>query len=89
MSVQRLPAEAIRDTLLADLDEPVMNFARPAFTIEGSTPVYEVLREMQAKSVQLAIVESKGSFLGLVTLTDVIKRVLPPSEASEGREKTE
>jgi len=76
-------------SLLADLDEPVMNFARPAFTIEGSTPVYEVLREMQAKSVQLAIVESKGSFLGLVTLTDVIKRVLPPSEASEGREKTE
>lgn len=79
----------VRDTLLADLDEPVMNFARPAFTIEGSTPVYEVLREMQAKSVQLAIVESEGSFLGLVTLTDVIKRVLPPSEASESREKTE
>nr|WP_306303549.1 CBS domain-containing protein [Rhodococcus sp. BS-15] len=37
---------------------------------------------MRNRSVQLAVVETNGRFLGIVTLTDVIKRVLPTAPAA-------
>jgi len=67
----------VRDTLLAADDAPAVSFARPAFRVSESVPVYEVLRQMREQRVQLAIVEQGDSLVGLLTLTDVIKRVLP------------
>lgn len=67
----------VRDTLLAAVDEPAAPFARAAFRVDGATPVHEVLRDMREQRVQLAIIESAGAVLGVVTLTDVIRRVLP------------
>lgn len=67
----------VRDTLLARDDEAVAPFAREVFRVEGSTPVWEVLTRMRDQSVQLAVVEREGRLIGLVTLTDVIRRVLP------------
>jgi CBS domain containing-hemolysin-like protein len=67
----------VRDTLLADRGAPASHYARTAFTVEAATPVYELLRQMREKSVQLAVVEETGHFKGIVTLTDVVKRVLP------------
>lgn len=73
----------VRDTLLADADEPASEYARKAFTVEATTTVHEMLRKMQENSIQLAVVQKDGGFYGLVTLTDVIKRVLPkPVEMS-------
>lgn len=67
----------VRDTLLAADDEPAERFSREVFRVEAATPVWEVLTRMRERSVQLAVVEREGRLIGLVTLTDVIRRVLP------------
>jgi len=67
----------VRDTLLAADDERAADFARPAFRIDAATPAYELLGRMREEQVQLAVVERDGDLLGIVTLTDVIQRVLP------------
>jgi len=72
----------VRDTLLAADDAPAVSFARPAFRVSESVPVYEVLRQMREQRVQLAIVEHGDSLVGVLTLTDVIKRVLPGRAAA-------
>ncbi len=71
----------VRDTLLADRAAPAAQYARAAFTVEATTPIYELLRQMREHSAHLAVVEATGHFKGIVTLTDVVKRVLPgPAE---------
>lgn len=74
----------VRDTLLAADDEPADRFARPAYQVDASTPVYGLLRQMRERQVQLAVVKSSESSMGIVTLTDVVRRVLPeaPSPAA-------
>ncbi|WP_341953487.1 hemolysin family protein [Salinibacterium sp. TMP30] len=67
----------VRDTLLAADDAPAVSFARAAFSVAESAPVYEVLRQMREQRVQLAIVEHNDALVGVLTLTDVVKRVLP------------
>ncbi len=67
----------VRDTLLADEDELAVRFARPAVHIEGSTPVYEALGRMRDNRVQIAVVERDGNLLGVITLSDLVSRVLP------------
>ncbi|WP_353828154.1 CNNM domain-containing protein [Agromyces sp. SYSU T0242] len=67
----------VRDTLLADGDEPAEAFARPAFRVDGDTAAYELLRRMRDERVQLAVVERGEDLLGIVTLTDVVQRILP------------
>ena len=67
----------VRDTLLATDDARVEVFARPAFLVEASMPVFELLRQMREQRVQLAVVEKAGQLLGILTLTDVVRRVLP------------
>ncbi|WP_400994965.1 CNNM domain-containing protein [Agromyces sp. GXQ0307] len=66
-----------RDTLLAGGAERADAFARPAFRVDGATRAYELLRRMREEQVQLAVVEHDDELLGIVTLTDVVKRVLP------------
>ena len=72
----------VRDTLLAEDDERAARFARPILTLDAATPVYEVLRRMRASRVQIAVVHrdrshGAGKMAGVLTLTDVVKRVLP------------
>lgn len=67
----------VRDTLLARADEPARAFATPAVAVSAATPVYELLRTLREGGVQLAVVETAGRYVGVVTLTDVITRVLP------------
>lgn len=67
----------VRDTLLSSDDAHAEMFARPAFLVEGSTPVFELLRKMREQRVQLAVVEKNGQLLGILTLSDVVRRVLP------------
>ena len=67
----------VRDTLLADDDAPVADLARAASCVDGATPVHTVLLRMREESVQLAVVEVDGAVRGVVTLTDVLRRVLP------------
>ena len=67
----------VRDTLLEPLDRPVRELARPVFALRASTPVYEALGRFREASEELAAVLDDGELSGVVTLADVVRRVLP------------
>jgi CBS domain containing-hemolysin-like protein len=69
----------VRDTLLLADDHPVEAVARAAHVLSPATPVYEALSRMRASSVQLSVVMDGKNMLGVITLSDIIKRVLPSS----------
>jgi CBS domain containing-hemolysin-like protein len=71
----------VRDTLLLADDAPADASARPAFVLAGQTPVYEALARMRESSVQLAVILDDGKVRGVVTLSDIIRRMLPASTA--------
>lgn len=68
----------VRDTLLEPLDRPVSELARPALTLSASTPVYEALSRTRDAREQLAAVMDAGRFRGVITLSDIVRHVLPP-----------
>lgn len=68
----------VRDTLLADPALAALPYAREAYRIDAGTPVHEALTRMQANSVQLAVIMRGTDMVGVVTLADVLRRVLPP-----------
>lgn len=67
----------VRDTLLEAPESPAAAHARDAYVIAAGTPVYEVLARMREASVQLGVVLDGERMLGVVTLADVLRRVLP------------
>ncbi|MFP7760330.1 hemolysin family protein [Marisediminicola sp. LYQ134] len=67
----------VRDTMLESVDAPAAPFAREVLVLEGKTPAYETLARMRATSQQLAVVVDDEKFIGVVTLSDVLLRVLP------------
>ena len=67
----------VRDALVEPADRPARELARAAFLMPSGTPVYEALARMRAASEQLAIVMNGEQFVGVVTLADVLRRVLP------------
>ncbi|MFI7484151.1 CNNM domain-containing protein [Kocuria sp. M1R5S2] len=73
----------VRDTLLEPLGRPVRDLARPAFALEADTPVYEALTQIRAAGEQLAAVMRHGRFVGVITLSDVLRRVLPRELTTE------
>lgn len=73
----------VRDTLLRADDDAVSTLARPVLRLSKDLLVHEALRRMREASVQLVVVESEERAIGVVTLTDVVKRVLP-GEATVG-----
>lgn len=79
----KLKVVHVRDTLLHSEDEPALASARPIFTLDAKTPVYEALAMMRESSVQLAVVIAEGKVAGLVTFADITKRLLPHGSAAE------
>ncbi|MCG6112415.1 MAG: CNNM domain-containing protein [Paracoccus sp.] len=67
----------MRDTLMLPDADPAFSIARAAHVLSPTTPVYEALGRMRAASVQLAIVMEGDRMLGVVSLSDIVKRVLP------------
>ncbi|MFV0576850.1 MAG: CNNM domain-containing protein [Vibrio sp.] len=67
----------VRDTLLEPVDRPAHEVARQAFLLESTTPVYEALIRMRSASVQLAVIKKDGKIIGVVTLADILERILP------------
>ncbi|CZF86201.1 CNNM domain-containing protein [Grimontia marina] len=72
----------VRDTLLEPADRPAREIARKAHVLDANTPVYEALARMREASVQIAVVSKGDKMIGVVTLADILKRVLPTSAAS-------
>lgn len=71
----------VRDTLLLEDTQLASESARPAFVLEAATPVYEALASMRESSVQFAVVMENGAVRGIITLADILQRVLPASRA--------
>lgn len=67
----------VRDTLLEPLDRPVRELARPSLTLDAGTPISEAMARMRGASEQLAVVLRDGQFVGVITATDIMKRILP------------
>ncbi len=72
----------VRDTLLEPESRPAHELAREAFVLDSKTPVYEALARMRKSSVQLALVMSADRLRGVITLADILKRVLPVASNS-------
>ncbi len=70
----------VRDTLLDELDALAAPFVRAPLALPGETPVYEILAQMRATSQQLVVVVDNGHFRGVVTLSDILPRLLPRAE---------
>ena len=67
----------VRDTLLAAPESPALDVSRPAFALRPDTPAHEALAQMRRNREQFAIVVDDGTLLGVVTLQDLLGRVLP------------
>ncbi|EGU35967.1 hypothetical protein VII00023_09009 [Vibrio ichthyoenteri ATCC 700023] len=72
----------VRDTLLEPAQKPAREVARNAYVLDSKTPIYEALARMRKASVQLAVVSKDGKMVGVVTLADILKRVLPTTAAN-------
>jgi CBS domain containing-hemolysin-like protein len=60
-----------------DRAEKVEDVLRPAYFIPDSKPVDELLREMQAKQVHVAVViDEYGGTAGLVTIEDILEEIV-------------
>ncbi|UFU01926.1 hemolysin family protein [Ruania suaedae] len=67
----------VRDTLMESQDRPAAELAREPLTLATTTPVHEALARMRSTSEQLAVVMDGDRFAGVVTITDILRRVLP------------
>lgn len=80
LATEALGVVHVRDTLLDAPDAPAAPFVRDVLTIAGETPVYQALARMRASSQQIVVVVAGEQFRGVVTLTDVLPRLLPRTD---------
>lgn len=71
----------VRDSVGVAETVTAREIMRPALTLESSMPVYEGLSTMRETRNHLAIVTEEGRVLGLITLADVLSRLLPKADA--------
>ncbi|NLU84550.1 hemolysin family protein [Rhodococcus sp. HNM0569] len=74
----------VRDALKADASATARELMRPVLTVDAAAPVYEALGTMRETRGHLAVVTDgvEGrSVVGVVTLADVLARLLPVATA--------
>ncbi|TFV63311.1 UNVERIFIED_ORG: HlyC/CorC family transporter [Bacillus sp. AZ43] len=67
----------VRDTLTAPDEAPAEPYARPVFALDAATTVHAALKAMRETRNHLALVTGSGAVLGVVTLSDVLRRLFP------------
>lgn len=70
----------VRDTLTAPDDALAAPFARPVFTLDADTTVHAALKAMRETRHHLAVVTAAGAVVGVITLSDVLRRLFPQPE---------
>jgi len=68
---QLIPSDRPRDTV-ADLAP----LARPLLEVDESTPLEQLLADMQHRHCHLAVVRSSGRWIGLITMEDIIEEII-------------
>nr|WP_205708869.1 hemolysin family protein [Kineococcus siccus] len=71
----------VRDTLTEPDEAPAEPCVRPVFVLAGGTSVPAALRTMRETRQHLAVVTDGGAVTGVVTLSDVLRRLFPRSGA--------
>ncbi len=69
----------VRDSLQGDSEVTAADLMRPALTLDVSVPVYEALAMMRDTRSHLCTVTEDGGVMGLITLDDVLERLLRSS----------
>lgn len=69
----------VRDTLAAAPETTAADLMRPVMRLPADEPVYAALATMRHQRSHLALVQDGGRLLGLVTLQDLLDRLLPTS----------
>lgn len=73
----------VRDSLRAAPDTRARDLQRPVLTLATGTPVYEALATMRETRSHIAVVrDGDDRIVGLITLADVLGRLLPTAEAA-------
>lgn len=72
----------VRDTLVVDASTPVTQIARDALVTAPDTSAYDALARMRRGRVQLATVVDADRLLGIVTMDDLLREVLPGPAAA-------
>ena len=72
----------VRDTLTAAEGAPAASFARPVFALEADATVHSALKAMRETRNHLAVVHDSGAVVGVVTLSDVLRRLFPGPTAA-------
>ena len=72
----------VRDTLTAAPDTTAAELMRPVLTFPADAPVYEALATMREQRSHLALIHADGQLLGLVTMHDLLDRLLPAAGTS-------
>ncbi|CAM3021921.1 CBS domain protein [Prescottella defluvii] len=73
----------VRDSLGARPDVRARDLMRDVLTLGSATPVYEALATMRGTRSHIAIVrDDDGQLIGLITLADVLARLMPSTGAA-------
>lgn len=67
----------VRDTLTRDPATPAREVLRPVLTLPAGTAYHVAVNTMRDQRAHLALVEEDGRLVGIVTLSDLVERLLP------------
>ncbi len=70
----------VRETLTHDGGTSVGVLARDVFTLDAATPLHEALSTMRESRNHLALIHDEGAVRGVVTLSDVLRRLYPAGQ---------
>ena len=67
----------VRDALDTDARTTAADIMRPILTLAADEPIYDALTTMRQRRSQFALVQDSDGLLGLVTMQDLLDRLLP------------